>query len=107
MKILTFIIALIISQTICLGQDNDLPMREAFKLQMAVDTVNFYEVDIDPGKYVLPDNTIQLYPGEEIFVELELDKNSIKSVKTVKQIVNPEKTMTISFSQQIAQRHDA
>lgn len=36
----------------------------------------------------MPDNTIQLYPGETIYVEVELVKKEIKSMKTVKKNVN-------------------
>ena len=86
--------------TICFGQTNDLPQRDAFKLNIAVDETNFYNADIKASSYVLPDKTIQLYPGENIFVEVELKKNEIISMKTVKENLHPEKTLIISFSQQ-------
>jgi hypothetical protein len=100
MKVTILILSFIFTTLFCFGQTNDLPHRDAFKLNIAVDETNFYNADIETSAYVLPDNTIQLYPGETIYVEVELGKKEIKSMKTVKQNLHPEKTVTISFSQQ-------
>jgi len=100
MKVTTLILSFVFMTTLCFGQTNDLPQRDAFKLNIAVDDTNFYNADIKASAYVLPDNTVQLYPGETIYVEVELVKKEIKSMKTVKENLHPEKTLTISFSQQ-------
>jgi hypothetical protein len=100
MKVSALVLCSVFMSAICFGQSNDLPQRDAFKLNIAVDDTNFYSADIKASAYVLPDNAIQLYPGEEIFVEVELSNNEIKSMKTVKSNLHPEKTLTISFSQQ-------
>jgi len=100
MKVTTLILSFVFTTALAFGQTNDLPQRDAFKLNIAVDDSNFYNADIKSSAYVLPDNTIQLYPGETIYVEVELDKKEIKSMKTVKENLNLEKTLTISFSQQ-------
>jgi len=100
MKATTLIISFVFTTAICFGQTNDLSQRDAFKLNIAVDDTNFYNADIKASAYVLPDNTIQLYPGETIFVEVELTRKEIKSMKTVKENLHPEKTLIISFSQQ-------
>lgn len=100
MKVTTLILSFIFTTAICFGQANDLPQRDAFKLNIAVDDTNFYNTDIKASAYVLPDNTIQLYPGETIFVEVELAKKEIKNMKTVKENLHPDKTLVISFSQQ-------
>ena len=100
MKLMVLILSFVFTTAICFGQTNDLPQRDAFKLNIAVDDTNFYSADINASAYVLPDNTIQLYPGETIFVEVEMVKNEIKSMKTVKENLHPEKTLIISFSQQ-------
>ena len=82
------------------GQSNDLPIRNSFGLNIAVDEVNFYHDSVKSTAYILPDSTIQIYPGEKIFVEIELGSTTIKSMKTVKENLNPEKTVTITFTQQ-------
>jgi hypothetical protein len=100
MKVPTLILSFFFTTAICFGQSNDLLERNAFKLNIAVDDTNFYSDDIKAAAYILPENTIQLYPGESIFVEIELSDNEIKSMKTVKANLHPEKTLGISFSQQ-------
>ena len=100
MKKITIIVSFIFTTALSFGQTNDLLKRDAFTLNIAVDDTNFYKSEINTSAYVLPDNTVQLYPGEKIYVEVELVKKEIKSMKTVKENLNPEKTITISFSQQ-------
>lgn len=99
-KISTFILSFVFTTAICCGQSNDRPQRDAFKLNIAVDDTNFYNTDIKASAYVLPDNSIQLYPGETVYVEVELVEKELKSMKTVKENLHPEKTLIISFSQQ-------
>jgi hypothetical protein len=94
------VLSVLFSATLCLSQSNDLPKREAFNLEIPVSDSTYYEAAIDASSYVLPDNTIQLYPGETIYVEVELKKKKIVSMKTVKENLHPEKTLEISFSQQ-------
>lgn len=100
MKSTLFILTLILVTSNSFSQTNDLPKREAFNLTVAVDETNFYNEDIKASPYIFPDNTIQLYPGETIYVEVELVKKKINGMKTVKENLNPEKTLVISFTQQ-------
>lgn len=81
------------------GQDTSLLKREPYKLKVAVDKKTFYEEDLAAAPYVLPDNTVQMYPGETIYLEVEQDNDIIKSVKAVKEITDSTKTLTISFTQ--------
>jgi hypothetical protein len=100
MNITTLILSFMLSTAICLAQSNDLPKRKAFILNIAVDDSNFYSADIKESDYILPENTIQIYPGETMYVEVECVKKVIKSMKTVKENLHPEKTLILSFSQQ-------
>jgi hypothetical protein len=100
MKVTTLILSFVLAKAICFGQTNDLPQRDAFKLNISVNDTSFYSADIKASEYILPKNTIQIYPGETIFVEVELTKGEIISMKTVKENIHPEKTLIISFSQQ-------
>ena len=99
-KKLTFILTYILASILSYGQNNDLPQRNNFTLHLAVDDTVFYNSEIKASSYILPENTIQLYPGENIFVEVELVRKEIKSMKTVKENLNPAKTIKISFSQE-------
>jgi hypothetical protein len=81
------------------GQDTTQLKRRPYKLTVAVDKSTFYEEDISSTPYVMPDNTVQLYPNETVYIEVEQENGNIKSMKAVKDISNPAKTLTISFTQ--------
>jgi hypothetical protein len=81
------------------GQDTAILKRTPYILRIDVDKVNFYEDQIGATPYVFPNNGMQIYPGETIYVEVEQDNGVIKSMKAVKQINSPKTTLTISFSQ--------
>ncbi len=81
------------------GQDSTILKRIPYTLRIDVDKVNFYEDQIGATPYVFPNNGMQIYPGETIYVEVEQYNGVINSMKAVKQINNPKKTLTISFSQ--------
>jgi hypothetical protein len=99
MKKLIFFLIILFQTTISFGQNNYLVNRQDFILKLAVDSINFYESEIKSSPYLLPDNSIQIYPGEKIYIELELDNKEIKSIKTVRKNLNPQKTIIISFEQ--------
>jgi hypothetical protein len=80
---------------------NDKPNRESFVLNLAVDSVQYYEQQIESSPYFIEEGILQIYPTEELFVEAEMKNDSIISMKTVKEIEFPEKTITIKFNQQI------
>jgi hypothetical protein len=66
---------------------------------VAVDDEYFYQDEIKSAPYILPENTIQIYPGEQLFMEVELKGKEIKSMKAVKENLNPKKTIILTFSQ--------
>jgi hypothetical protein len=75
-------------------------MRNSFELMLNVDSESIYKAQIEESTYVLKGNTVQIYPGEMIFLEAEEDNGVIKSVKAVKENIYPEKTIEITFGQQ-------
>ncbi len=81
------------------GQNNDLPIRESFKLTLAVNDTNFYQTDIKASSYILPKNIIQIYPGETLYIEAEISKDTLSGMKSVISNLHPEKTIIISFTQ--------
>ncbi len=103
-KILTFLFAL----TFLFGSaQNDKPQRSAFTLKLPVDSVRFYEQEVKQTPYFVKDNILQIYPGEKVFIEIEIDKSEIKSMKTVSSNVNPDKTITVELAQHTKnKKHD-
>ena len=100
MKILALFMFIFLMNILCYSQSNDLLNRNAFTLKLAVDGSNFYQAEIKESPYLLPENTIKIYPGETLFVEIELLKKNIKGMKIVKENLNPEKTLIIKFYQE-------
>jgi hypothetical protein len=81
------------------AQDTTGLKRPAYKLNVAVDKDTYYEDDIKSTPYILPDTSIQLYPGETIYVEVIEENGVIKKMTAVPVVKDPAKTITISFSQ--------
>jgi hypothetical protein len=81
------------------GQDTTQLKRIPYKLIVAVDKNTSYEEEIKATPYVLPNKTIQLYPGETVYIEVQQENGNIKSMTAVKEIKNPAITLTISFTQ--------
>ena len=89
----------------CLAKKNDYSNRKPFKLDLEINDTNYFQAEIPESPIVLASNSVQLYPGEEIYIEVELDSvNKIKSIKSVKKNLNPKTTLVISF-EQIAKKH--
>lgn len=82
-----------------LAQDTTQLKRTPYKLTVAVDKKTTYEEDIKGTAYVLPNNTIQLYPGETVYIEVKQTDGNIESMTAVKEIRDPAITVTISFTQ--------
>jgi hypothetical protein len=86
------------------GQDSSLLKRAPYKLTVAVDKKTVYEEELKESPFVLPDNTIQLYPGETIFIQVEQIDGAIKTIKAVREITDSANTLTISFNQIAAKK---
>ena len=73
--------------------------REPFILFLAIDEDRYYSWDVLELPYFVDEKTLQIYAGEEVFVEIEHTGTQIDSMKVVSQNVNPEKTVSIKFVQ--------
>lgn len=80
---------------------NDKPERSNFTLKLPVDTIQFYEQEIKKTPYFVKEKVLQIYPTEKIFIEVELNKTEIISMKTVSENINPDKTITVELIQTI------
>lgn len=84
--------------------ENDLPERKGYNLFLPVDKDYEYGDSVKPGPYIVHADIIQFYPGESLFVEIEELNGVIKSMKTVKENINPGKTITLSLMQ-VTEKH--
>lgn len=74
--------------------------REAFKLSLIVDAKSVYEMDVPKSPYFVDPKVIQVFPGEKLNIETEVRNDTVYSMKVVKEIAFPERTITLDFSQQ-------
>jgi len=102
---LQFLTALLLSSSFTvIAQDSTQLKRTPYKLTITVDKKNFYQEDIKATPYVLPNKAVQLYPGETVYLEIELDNGEIKTMTAVQQNLHPEKTLKVSFTQSIKKK---
>ncbi|MET0637936.1 MAG: hypothetical protein ABWZ25_18030 [Chitinophagaceae bacterium] len=81
------------------AQKNDVLTRVPYTLKMIVDDSTFYEEKINAVPYIFPNRSLQMYPGEKIFLEVELKNNEIADMKPVKENENPSRTLILEFIQ--------
>ena len=101
--IMTILISLSFTFTFTYAQ-NEKPNREAFTLQLPVDGEQYYEQEVQNSPYFVKEKVLQIYPGEKLFVEVEIKKNEIISMKVVKENLKPEKTIEIELTQTVEER---
>ena len=80
---------------------NEKPNREAFTLKLPVDGKQYYEQNVENSPYFVKEKVLQIYPSEKLFVEVEIEKEEIISMKVVKENLNPEKTIEIELTQTV------
>jgi hypothetical protein len=103
-KILFFAAACLYAFVSCYSQDTSLLARTPYKLSLVVDQSSVYDVDLPAAPFVGPKNTIQIYPGEKVFIEIDQQDGVIEKMTAVKENSHPEKTITISFKQVVKKK---
>jgi len=104
MKLLLCIISLISALPSGFAQDFFPLKRKPYLLTVAVDKKTTYEENLPEAPYVLADQTVQLYPGETVFIEIEQENGVVKNVKAVTEIRFPQKTLVISLNQVVKKK---
>jgi hypothetical protein len=99
MRKIIFLILISIN-SICYSQ-NDIKERQPFVLKLAVDNDQFYKMNVEKSNYFVKENILQIYPSEKLNIEVQINNNSISSMKVVKKITNPKTTIQIEFKQNI------
>ena len=107
MKKIVLTTFLLISYTVIFSQQNEKPEREAFELHLNVNQEQFYGMDVKSSAYFPAPNILQIYPSESLYIEAEIEDGKIITMKTVKENLNPEKTIKVEFKQVAKDRlHD-
>ncbi|MFS4429350.1 hypothetical protein [Chryseobacterium sp. S90] len=99
-KTIALFFGLIISK-FCFSQQE---FRENFTLKLPVDSVRYYQQEVKKSPYFVKENTLQIYPGEHLFIEADVKDGKLESMKVVKDNINPSKTIEIEFSQDTEDR---
>jgi len=83
------------------AQDNARLNRDRFKLVLAVDSNASYDLDVKSSAYLNGPNVLQLYPGEKVYLEIEEVNGVISNITSVKENKNPDRTIEVSFYQDV------
>jgi hypothetical protein len=102
MKKILFII-LTFTASFCYSQ-NEIKEREPFVLKLAVDSEQFYQMDVPKSKYFVKENIIQIYPTEKLNIEVEIKNDTIFAMKVVEKIMEPKRTIQIEFFQNVKEK---
>ena len=97
MRVLLIIFVSLISFTIF--SQNERTKRNAYKLEIAADETHQYGMDVPESPYFVDEKVLQIYCNESVFVECELNGDSIISMKVVEENIYPDKTIVIEFTQ--------
>jgi hypothetical protein len=93
------IILFLLANKLCFSQVTKSDMRPPFELKLFVNDTTFYSAPMQTTYYVTPNNMVQIFPGETLYIEAEILKDSLVNLKAVPAIVNKDRTMTITFEQ--------
>jgi hypothetical protein len=99
MRLLVSILLITLFFSSSYAQDMTQLKRKPYKLSVVVNKNSIYEEDLNESTYVKPDNTVQIYPGESVFLEVVQENGIIKRLIAVQENKYPENTIIISFTQ--------
>jgi hypothetical protein len=80
---------------------NERTTRDSFTLVMPVGKETFYESRIPSTPFIVGPQILQLFPGDTVFIEILQVDGKITDIKSVKENKNPDKTLEITFSQNL------
>jgi hypothetical protein len=99
MKSTLQILLLLFLTTLCFAQ-NDKPQRAAFKFKLAENERHYRRIKVPQGNYFAKAKLLEIYASEKLNIECTLQNDTIATMKVVKDIVYPERTIVVDFSQQ-------
>lgn len=90
---------LLLLPILAISQDKQ-AFRDAFELNLPINNGKFYKYTVSKSNYFVYRTDLQIYPTEELFIEVELNYTEVKSMSVVKENINPQKTLIVSFNQE-------
>lgn len=78
---------------------NSVENRKAFTFKIPADDKLYYQMEVEESPYFIKDKVLQIYCNEKVFVECEVAADTIRSMKVVKENLNPNRTIIIDFNQ--------
>jgi hypothetical protein len=99
MKRLFFIVNIFALATLLYSDENSTLERDSFVLKLSITEENYWEWTVLQSPYIINENYIQLYPGENLFIEAEVLENKIMNFTVVKEIFDETKTIIVKFYQ--------
>lgn len=101
MKLLFSIILFLTAFNAISQSANERTSRDSFTLKMPVSKETYYETHIQSSPFVVGPKILQLFPGESVFIEVEQKDGLITDIKSVRENTNKNKTLEISFRQNV------
>jgi hypothetical protein len=101
-KIITLLfITFVLTNQIYCQTDKSNNKRPPFELKLFVNDSAFYNAPMNESYYVINDSMIQIFPGEKIYIEADVDNNRLKNFNFVSEIKDKSKTLIIEFQQKV------
>lgn len=83
----------------CYAQSDTSNIRRQFNLKLFVNDSTFYQALMKQTSYVIDNKMVQIFPGETLYIEAEIAKDSLVNLHIVPAIIHKDKTIIISFTQ--------
>ncbi|MFD2144104.1 hypothetical protein [Mucilaginibacter antarcticus] len=74
-------------------------VRPPFTLSLRINDSIAFDQPFKETFYLVDEGVLQLFPGDDVLVEVDLEKDSLINFKIVPTIMNKEKTMRFTFFQ--------
>ncbi|MBD3584067.1 hypothetical protein [Flavobacterium selenitireducens] len=81
--------------------------RNELKVELIVDKENNYSTAVAESPYFVKEKVLQIYPGEDLNIEVEINEGNISTMKVVDVVKFPERTISVRFFQESKDRQNA
>ncbi|MBD3584057.1 hypothetical protein [Flavobacterium selenitireducens] len=71
--------------------------RNELKVELIVDKENNYSTTVAESPYFVKEKVLQIYPGEDLNIEVEINEGNISTMKVVDAVKFPERTISVRF----------
>lgn len=78
---------------------NKITVRDSFNLTLMIDETSFFESLVEESPYFIKNDILTIYPTESLNIEVNIKNDSISTLNVVKNVINPDKTIQVNFTQ--------